>query len=132
MAEKKVGYPKILGLKLCCCNFDKKASMIGETTHITCRQLATIIPILKQELPSWIYVRGKIQFKSIRCLDGIECSESISFHGWRTNIPVSRLLRKNPRTGPFHDIDQFYIVICCDFRPWKHQNFQKNNGQSLI
>ncbi len=47
VAEKKVGYPKILGSKLCCCNFDKKASMIGETTHYLPTIIATIITILK-------------------------------------------------------------------------------------
>jgi hypothetical protein len=25
-------------------------------------------------LPAWIYVRGKIQFESMRCLEGIECT----------------------------------------------------------
>ncbi len=50
-----------------------KASMLGETTHVTCQHQQQLLPSGKQELPAWIYVRGKIQFESMRCLKGIEC-----------------------------------------------------------
>jgi hypothetical protein len=47
--------------------------MIGVATHIACRHKQQLLPSTKQELPSWIYVRGKVQFKSMCCLEGIEC-----------------------------------------------------------
>jgi hypothetical protein len=48
--------------------------MIGEATYIACRHKQQLLPSTKQELPAWIYVRGKVQFKSMCCLEGIECS----------------------------------------------------------
>jgi hypothetical protein len=47
--------------------------MIGEATYIACRHKQQLLPSSKQELPAWIYVRGKVQFKSMCCLEGIEC-----------------------------------------------------------
>jgi hypothetical protein len=47
--------------------------MIGEATYIACRHKQQLLPSTKQELPAWIYVRGKVQFKSMCCLEGIEC-----------------------------------------------------------
>ena len=47
--------------------------MIGEATYIACRCKQQLLPSTKQELPTWIYVRGKVQFKSMCCLEGIEC-----------------------------------------------------------
>jgi hypothetical protein len=47
--------------------------MIGEATYIACRRKQQLLPSTKQELPAWIYVRGKVQFKSMCCLEGIEC-----------------------------------------------------------
>jgi hypothetical protein len=49
--------------------------MIGEATYIACRHKQQLLPSTKQELPAWIYVRGKVQFKSMCCLEGIECVE---------------------------------------------------------
>jgi hypothetical protein len=46
--------------------------MIGEATYIACRHKQQLLPSTKQELPAWIYVRGKVQFKSMCCLEGIE------------------------------------------------------------
>ncbi len=48
--------------------------MIGETTYIACQHKQQLLPSTKQELPAWIYVGGKVQFKSMCCLEGIECS----------------------------------------------------------
>ena len=48
--------------------------MIGEATYIACRHKQQLLPSTKQELAAWIYVRGKVQFKSMCCLEGIECS----------------------------------------------------------
>ena len=48
--------------------------MIGEATYIACRHKQQLLPSTKQELPAWIYVRGKVQFKSMCCLEGIECA----------------------------------------------------------
>ncbi len=45
----------------------------GETTHIACRHYQQLLLYTKRELPTWIYVRGKAQFKSMCCLEGIEC-----------------------------------------------------------
>jgi hypothetical protein len=53
--------------------------MLGETTHVTCRQSQQLLPSGKQELPTWIYVRGKIQVESMRCLEGIECGEGTAY-----------------------------------------------------
>ena len=50
--------------------------MIGEATYIACRHKQQLLPSTKQELPAWIYVRGKVQFKSMCCLEGIECNLS--------------------------------------------------------
>ncbi len=47
--------------------------MIGEATYIACRCKQQLLPSTKQELPAWIYVRGKVQFKSMCCLEGVEC-----------------------------------------------------------
>ena len=47
--------------------------MIGEATYIACRHKQQLLPSTIQELPAWIYVRGKVQFKSMYCLEGIEC-----------------------------------------------------------
>ena len=48
--------------------------MIGEATYIACRHKQQLLPSTKQELPAWIYVRGKVQFESMCCLQGIECT----------------------------------------------------------
>jgi hypothetical protein len=48
--------------------------MIGVATHIACRHKQQLLPSTKHELPAWIYVRGKVQFKSMCCLEGIECA----------------------------------------------------------
>jgi hypothetical protein len=48
--------------------------MIGEATYIACRHKQQLLPSTIQELPAWIYVRGKVQFKSMCCLEGIECT----------------------------------------------------------
>jgi hypothetical protein len=47
--------------------------MTGEATYIACRRKQQLSPSTKQELPAWIYVCGKVQFKSMCCLEGIEC-----------------------------------------------------------
>jgi hypothetical protein len=47
-----------------------KLSMIGVTTLIACRHKQQLLPSTKQELPA----RGKVQFTSKRCLEGIECT----------------------------------------------------------
>ncbi len=52
--------------------------MIGEATYIACRHKQQLLPSTKHELPAWIYVRGKVRFKSICCLEGIECG--LHFH----------------------------------------------------
>jgi hypothetical protein len=52
--------------------------MIGEATYIACRRKHQLLPSTKQELPAWIYVRGKVQFKSMCCLEGIECTNLTS------------------------------------------------------
>ncbi len=51
--------------------------MIGEATYVACRHKQQLLPSTKQELPAWIYVRGKVQFESMCCLQGIECVRPI-------------------------------------------------------
>jgi hypothetical protein len=66
--------------------------MIGEATYIACRHKQQLLPSTKQELPSWIYVRGKVQFKSMCCLEGIECgpqSDSAPYYSHTTPAPAS-------------------------------------------
>jgi hypothetical protein len=53
--------------------------MIGEATYIACKHKQQLLPSTKQELPAWIYVHGKVQFKSMCCLEGIECTDTESF-----------------------------------------------------
>jgi hypothetical protein len=53
--------------------------MIGEATYIACRHKQQLLPSSKQKLPAWIYVRGKVQFKSMCCLEGIECGQKFDF-----------------------------------------------------
>jgi hypothetical protein len=65
---------KDLGFKSVLAVLTGKLSMIGEATYIACRHKQQLLPSTKQELPSWIYVRGKVQFKSMCCLEGIECN----------------------------------------------------------
>ncbi len=47
--------------------------MIRETTNIAYWNKQQLLPSTKRELIAWIYVRGKVQFKSMCCLEGIEC-----------------------------------------------------------
>ncbi len=69
--------------------------MIGEATYIACRHKQQLLPSTKQELPSWIYVRGKVQFKSMCCLEGIECILYAEFTDARCGefLPHSSLIQ---------------------------------------
>jgi len=66
--------------------------MIGEATYIACRRKQQLLPSTKQELPAWIYVRGKVQFKSMCCLEGIECTlcTVASFRAYKIDRPPLR------------------------------------------
>jgi hypothetical protein len=52
----------------------EKLSNIRETTNIAYKNKQQLLPSTKRELPAWIYVRGKVQFESMCCLEGIECT----------------------------------------------------------
>jgi hypothetical protein len=69
--------------------------MIGEATYIACRHKQQLLPSTKQELPAWIYVRGKVQFKSMCCLEGIECTR-------HTAVPGNNTMTKD--RGPWNYI----------------------------
>ena len=65
--------------------------MIGEATYIACRNKQQLLPSTKQELPAWIYVRGKVQFKSMCCLEGIECGCKVIYE---EGLPNNEEMRK--------------------------------------
>jgi hypothetical protein len=55
-----------------------------------------LLPSTKRELPAWIYVRGKMQFKSMCCLEGIECSYRRNL---TLSLPIDTQVKGNsPRT----------------------------------
>ncbi len=63
--------------------------LLDRVSHVTFRLATSVVtkgvsigrykqqplPFSNQKCPSWIYVRGKLQFEIMSCLKGIECIE---------------------------------------------------------